>query len=57
MGKDKFYINISHNFEVITKQEIQLNILEIDNIKQSDGSFVCNYTQLNSIIDSQISIF
>lgn len=46
LGKDKFYINKNHGFEVKTQQEIEAVFNKIDEISKDGLLFNCSYTNI-----------
>lgn len=49
-GKDKFYRNEYHNFDVKTKQEIDVEINFLSDIEKIDGLLICNYQKNEGLI-------
>ena len=48
LGKDKFYINLNHNFEVKTRQEIELQISQIESISNLNDYITVTYMSYQS---------
>ena len=49
-GKDKFYQNEYHSFDVKTKQEIDVEIRFVSDIEKNDGLLICNYQKNEGLL-------